>query len=364
MKILGRDISFFTGKAITKELQDLRVRVESQDKQLTQAAVWVNSMRPVAEFMNTNYGGVQMHRFPYPLAEARELMFVSDTLFTIINSRTKAVFRNGYEQAPAFVRKCPECLTEYQSENKKCDYCDVKTKEPDEQQRKDMNILYNAFMTKINANDQTLQDIHEPCDIDLNSLDDMYMLILFDYTYNVRREITYKKPREVIRADPIMMQIIADATGRLGFDERGLPFLFCPEHRYMRQVNTEVCQVGDCGTKLVQAAYVAMNSYALDTSKPIFYMRDEVVHRNKFHKSMTYGASPIRKVWRKVHALMAMDRYIQKYYQDMGIPRGAVIFDTNDMIGLKAQLDNLKDKKDRNPAEMAYLGQTRVNDFE
>lgn len=358
VKLLGKEVGLFSNP-LKKELQDLQVVLNNREQQLKHSAVMIDSLqaalRPMMDFTsNLSAGGIQYHRYPYSLSEMYETFFLSDTLFTCANARTKAVFRNGYETAPVFVRKCPECLTEYQSKNEECDTCGTKTVEPDEKQRKNVNLLYEAFMTRVNSNGQNIQVIQEIEDTDLNAIDDMFMLTLFNYEFS-GQYISSMTPVEILRADPRIMKMIADKTGRPGYDEKGMPVYACVVHRIGSPQTTEKCS--QCGKANYIAKYVALNSYGGD--KNIYYFDWEVIHESKFHPSLTYGMSNVHKVWRKVHALMAMDKFIQEYYEAQRMPRSAVIFDTNNIPDLKSQISDARDKHGRNSAEPVYLGVTR-----
>src|SRR3990167_936908 len=97
MKLLGREVGLFSNP-LTKELDELKVKFANSQTQLKHAAVIADSMRPAMDFMqNLSSGGIQYQRYPYSLSEMYETVFLSDTLFTVINARNKAVFRNGYE---------------------------------------------------------------------------------------------------------------------------------------------------------------------------------------------------------------------------------------------------------------------------
>lgn len=353
MKLLGREIPILGGSSIKKDFEDLKLKFDHQQEQLKHAAVIADSMRPAMDYMNNfSAGGIQYQRYPYSLNDIYETFFLSDTLFTCANARTKAVFRNGYETAPVFVRKCPECLTEFQADNEECTECGAKTREPDETQRKQINILFNAFTDKVNANGQNIQVVQELNDTDLNAVDDMFLLTLFEYEFSGSK-ISNMTPREIVRGDPRVMKLIADRSGRPGFGDDGKPIYACVIHRFQPQ-KTEKCQ---CGKDNFIAYHVAMNSYA--GGKDIYYFDWEVIHESKFHPSLTYGTPNPFKVWRKVHALMAMDKFIMDYYTKERMPRSGVIFDTNNIPDLKAQIQEARDKQKQNSAEPLYLGVKR-----
>ena len=272
MNILGRNISFFANKYVTKELSELKVRYSEQQNQLRQTNLVLGSLRPISDSISIS--NPRFKSFPkFQLDQVYNMFYFSDTLFTVINTRTKACFRNGYETIEAFVRKCPECETEYQSNMETCEKCGADTVEPDQSQRVTINKMYRDLMVKANENDQNLQTVQEGFDIDLNVADDGYLLTIFRYEISSGK-IKTATPLEIIKIDPRYIMPNVDPTGRLGFDSNGKEMPFCVNHRDSLQNGNEACST--CGCKLELAAYTAVGGKG--KTEKLFYSKNEI-HR-------------------------------------------------------------------------------------
>lgn len=349
-------------ETVQKSMADsYKIEIETMKKTYEEKLQYVNKQLEVVGIMRaSNYGsdrpnadmyrainqsGVQMPLYPLPMLELYDMALYSDTLRTTIFAKATETFRNGIETYQRFVRKCPECDTEFEEENLKCDNCNVDTVSPDVNQLKMLNSLVKQFRTSVNENGQTLIDVLKSEDIDVNIIDDMYHIVTFEYIYSPKGEIANKIPKEHLRGHPIFMKKIADYAARPGRDATGQQVYTCPVHRD-QLLKIDRCGEDQCGKMCYPAHFVAIG---MPNRKPLYYFEWEVIHISEFSPSLTYGFPPVITVWQKAQALMDMDKYVKDYYQQQRPPKGMLMVPSTDFNGLLEAWEQYKEKLKENP---------------
>ena len=264
----------------------------------------------------------------------------SGELVTILRALRGEMFRNGYKIKPKFMSKCPECGKEYQTKVTDCDECGGTQKMivPDNKLVRDTEL----FLKRVNDNGQSLIELSEIVEDDANIIDRLFILFINDYEFNdLSGEIVSRKVREIIRVDPLAIRPLRDKSGNPGSIDDGQKVYFCLQHRNVLQRNEGKCH---CGLSLKRAFYETQHG----TSKQ-YYSEDEVVYENKYKKGFGDGWSPIASVWEKLLTLMAMDSYMREYYQNMGQPKGLLLFNSRNRDSIQNALNEAREQVRINP---------------
>jgi len=266
--------------------------------------------RPQVNQILSLAGSDALPNYPVNPRMLYEMAYYSDVLRTIINALRVEIFRNGAEVKEKFVVKCTQCGKEFQHEDKdmRCDICGGQLREPNIQQK----ITLEQLVEKVNENEQTLLDVCKSVEDDLNIMDIGYFIVRKEYELQ-NNQIVDSKVVEIIRGDPLSMRIIADKTGRMGYDVNGKEIKVCIQHRDTPQDGTK-CRI--CGLPLFRAYYKTRVKEAWH-----YYIKGEVLHVNKY-STLLYGFPPTLTLWLKLSTLLAQDRYIRLYYQLQRTPRG------------------------------------------
>lgn len=241
--------------------------------------------------------------------------------------------RNKGKVAPRWLRKCPSCGTEFQSEKEKCPECDVPTVKPS----LDQKALLEAFIEDPNAAD-------EIGDIQKSSY--RYMLRLSDWYISIQKaDLTKLSPITIYVEDAAKMRVCADKHGNLGNGD-----YFCPNcvGEYPEISYPEGAQCTFCGnTALKETAYIH-----LDGSVKARWARDEMLH-GKLDPNLpsVYGWSREIRILTTLSTIQAMDDFNFDNYSE-GKLGNILVFeglsqtDANDLAE-KAKLQ--KNKPELNP---------------
>ena len=325
-------------------------------------------------YMSTDTGA-KLPIFPFPLIMIYELANNIDALRIPIETINREMFKNGFEVVEKFKYKCNNCSKEFQypplpeddpetpeDESKgtmRCDTCNsTDLVRPIPENRK---ILEDLMINSVNGNEQTLEDIMRMVERDLEIADNGYILVLKSYAFNEKGEILDKKNKikELIRADPTQVAMIADSDGRIGYDDKGHKVRVCPhaEHREHRILDEEYCNVTSDGRHSVPLralkAICEVNSvYSLGIPNPkrYVYAEGEVIWKaGKYRPDLVYGFSPVYSVWSKVMALSHMDEYIRKYFDKMRPPRGMLVISSRNYETFRKSWDALEEAATEDP---------------
>lgn len=315
---------FFSEKEVNKKLNDAS-----------------SEMRPERGLGTSDFKAFEYRYDNVFMAVLYDYAYYSDTYRTILNALVREIFRNGSEFKPKFVKKCTgkKCGKEFEYDTDECDECHSMTRNPATMQKK----KGEEFFSNVNLNMQTLIDVAEECEQDLDIVDNAYMIMIKKYYYNREGAIIAADPVEIIRGDPLVMRKIIDRFGRLGYDQTtSNPVRVCPEHRGTNQGSKEVCE--QCGKKTYPAHYMTFNA-----SNTVYYIDKEVCHKTKYTKTLFYGFPPMLSVMYKVRTLLAMDNYCYQYYGGQKAPKGVLLINTSNMASLKKGWDEFITKVKSDP---------------
>ena len=281
----------------------------------------IGELRPIDSYVEVgNRDLAKIPFFPLDLNVVYDLYNNSDVLRVVIDKLVKETFRNGLWIKPAFKKKCAVCKTEYDATVSKCVVCgSEKLIEPfDNTKYKILN-----WMKNVNYNGQSLKEVLMDIDYDLNLFDNAYVLVRKKYVFNSKGEVVGAEPIELLRASPLMINLVMDKEGRLGRDDYGNIVAFCPEHREVAEsVDPQAFEEGKakcsiCGKKLVPAYYMAQRH-----GKRVYYTKGEVLHVKKFTHGVGYGYPMPFTLYAKLMILIKMDMFILWAYHLQRSPYG------------------------------------------
>lgn len=187
-----------------------------------------------------------------------------------------------------------------------------------------------------------------------NTIDDCYLILVKEYTFNEAGEIDGSKIKEILRGNPLFIRMIADRTGRPGRDNDGDVMVTCPIHRENRQKESIGTICPECGKRMYKTDFVAHPMGvavmgAMEPKRRTHYIEGEIIHGSRYMPSLTYGFPLTLACYQKVITLMNMDRYIKKYYEKMRAPRGLLLINSRNAESLKKAWDWLIKKTIKNP---------------
>lgn len=244
-------------------------------------------------------------------------------------------------------------LDEEQAGEIMCDDCgSTDLLRPEPTHRK---ILERLYKHEVNGNGQTLKDIAQQLERDLEIADNAYLLMLKSYDIDEdAKEIVGERVAEILRIPPAQVALIADSDGRIGYDDNGNQIFVCPryEHRNKR-LTSPFCD--RCGIKALGAVLEVNSVYSAATPQPkrVVYGKGEIIWKaGKYKPDILYGFSPIYAIWSKVMALAYMDEYVRKYFDKMRPPRGMLVIASRNYETFKKAWDTLQAKAEEDPYEV------------
>ena len=201
-----------------------------ETRKLKEAVRYLKSVffeeRPDLELLEQfGASGIRLPTFPLPPYYLYDIVYHSDTLFTIVRSINWAIFRNGFKFEPKFVKKCEDCQAEFDFNpaDGVCQKCSGPLREPDQQQA---DSFMEVLKKSVNQNGQPLSLVCRIAEGDLEVRDDLFVLCLKEYLFNESGEIVGARVKEIVRANPNNMVVIADNQWRAGRDDEATSFLF------------------------------------------------------------------------------------------------------------------------------------------
>lgn len=208
------------------------------------------------------------------------------------------------------------------------------------------------FLSRCNSNGQTIQEVSEELEDDLNIFDDAYMLFAFSYSDQGMPE----KLLEVLRVDPKYMGLVMNDQDMCGRDNKGNFIMTSVSDRTNRHVvpfdQAENAVNPANGEKMYPIWYSHRGMNGSET----FYFEHEIVHANRYMPSKRYGYSPVITLWEKVQTLLAMDQYVQQLYQGQRPPKGILMARTGNSEALSTAWEKMKSKVKENPHLPGLLG--------
>lgn len=262
--------------------------------------------RPTVPRVNiTEESDIRLPPYPYSMHHLYELSYSSPVLSLSQIKIKQEIFREtrriGFDFEEKFKFRCEECDTEMEEIVDQCDYCDSTSLVKADPRQK---LIWKKLLIKANSANQTLYDVLEELEDDLNIADDAYLILVKDYVL-IEGQV-FGKIRELMRGDPVRMRIVSDLTGR-----RGGKLWTCPEHRGVIASVEGVCH--ECGFILREIHYVETLTGGKD---PIaVFIEGEVIHSSKYRQSRLYGISPVFTLWVLSYTMVLMDHYIKNLYQ-------------------------------------------------
>jgi len=294
--------------------------------------------RPTASNTGSSHG-YNVPRYYWPTWTLYEVSYNSDVLTTIQRTLKQEVFRNKFE-----------IVKERDTDP---DYLSYEGYEPKE---KDRQKLIKQFKN-INSNKQTLKQVLEEIEDDLNIIDDAYMSFLYDYQFDSDGYIDFEKSEvlETIRSEPIFMRIVMGYKGIPGTDSGGNYVMSCPNHRNNEWKNITECP--KCGMKLYQAHF-----YFQAEQEREYYFNWEVVHASRYRPSKSYGYSPVITTYQKTFTLFAQDSYVKEVYEGKRPPKGGLFFNTSNTDSLEKNWEKAVDMSQENPNLPFIMAVTNTGD--
>lgn len=269
----------------------------------------------------------------------------SDVLSIIVNSLRQEIFRNGFE-----------VLEEWKADP---DISVFDPQEiPDDTEALDAERLrILKFFKNVNANHQTIIDVFKELEDDINTVDDAYMLLLYNYLYEESGDFE-KDIQEVLRVDPKVIELVHNDQEILGMDKEGNWLLSCPSDRTNIVMKTKHYDKENppvhprTGHKLYPVHY----KHTGVASEEMYYFSWEIIHKSRYNPTKTYGHSPILHVWRKVATLIYQDDYMRELYHGKRPPKGLLVAKTGNRESLNAAWKEVLARAKRNPHMIQLLG--------
>lgn len=199
----------------------------------------------------------------------------------------------------------------------------------------------NDFLKCCNENSQTLKEVFEELEDDLNTFDDCYGLLLKKYEVNELNEIMSGNVNEFIRLNPLTVTMVFDNLQRIGRDEEGKVLYFKINDR---SETTYEAYDKKTGLQNLRACYKVKGK-----DKDIYYDRTEIIHCSKYKPSKLYGFSPLYSLYNKIMILLNQDKYIKDYYSGNKAPKILITANTSNTASFKQALKEWKDKTRQDP---------------
>jgi len=210
----------------------------------------------------------------------------------------KECTRNGGHIHPRFMRKCPLCKTEFQTDKETCPDCNVVTKKPDIEQKQKLQ----AFLTDPNRDDELI-------DIQVSCL--RYMLSCSDWYISIQKADLKKfSPLTIYVEDSTKIHICVDKHDNLGNGE-----YFCPRcvSNYPGDKYPQGGKCSRCGnTELKETAYIYKDGQVQGR-----WARDEILHGTLDpNRPSRYGLSRVITCLQTIYSIAAMSQFNLDTYTD------------------------------------------------
>ena len=264
-------------------------------------------------------------------------------LRSILQHLTVETFRKGWDWKAKFVVRCTECEQEYQQQVDECKACGGELRKADRGQ-----IEYaEGVLNHNNRMTQTFIDVLREVEMDLNIVDDAYVVLTKEYFVDPdSRKPMFFRIKEVSRADPIFMRIMSDKRGIRG----GTQYTSLIDRSYRTSDSTKPCPLS--GMPVVPIHYINLAG----VGNGQVYTEGEVIHVSKWSPSKLYGRSPVATMWRQVNTLIAMDNYVYSAYQKRRMPRGVMVIKSSNMETVERTARNIQEHLERDPNYIPTIG--------
>lgn len=264
-------------------------------------------------------------------------------LRSILNHLNVETFRKGWGWKPKFVVKCSQCDEEYQQQVDECPSCNGPTRKADRGQ-----IEYaDELLKNRNGMGQDFIEILREIEMDLDIVDDAYIVLTKEYYIDPKtQKPAFFRIKEISRADPIFMRILADKRGVRG----GSQYTSLVDRSFRTSDPDAKCP--KTGMAVVPIHYMNLAG----VGKGQVYTEGEVIHLSKWSPSKLYGRSPVATMWRQVNTLIAMDNYVYSAYQKRRMPRGVMVIKSSNMETVERTARNIQEHLERDPNYIPTIG--------
>ena len=264
-------------------------------------------------------------------------------LRSILNHIATETFRKGWDWKPKFVCKCRDCDAEYHKEMDECPDCGGEVRPPDKQQLEYAKILLETE----NRMGQSFLEVLREVEMDLNIVDDAYVILTKEYFVDpATGQPQFYRVKEISRADPIFMRMVADKRGMKG----GKQYTSLLDRSFRTSDKDEKCP--KTGLPVIPIHY--MNLAGVGAGQ--VYTEGEVIHISKWSPSKLYGRSPVATLWRQVNTLIAMDNYVYAAYQKRRMPRGVMVIKSSNLETVERTARNIQEHLERDPQYIPTVG--------
>lgn len=287
----------------------------------------ISTPAPMVETVDTGTeSDIRLPRVPF----AQELYYMmrwqSVILRMVCYKIKQEIFRetrkDGWTFEPKFRLKCVECGAEYDNVIDSCQFCDSETlRTPISAQKK----VWEKFALTCNKADQSFLTVCSELEDDLNTTDDLFLVVLKEYIIGPHDEL-YAKVVGLMRGDPTKFRIVSNLAG-----ERGGRYWVCPSHRDHAEETPGRCT--ECQELLRDVHYVETEAGGKNAIK--YYIEGEVIHASKYEPSRLYGISPVFTLWVITRTLQLIDKYNQNLYEK-GRLKGVLAISTDNKEYLKS----------------------------
>ncbi len=261
----------------------------------------------------------------------------------MINSLRNEIFRNGLEVPSLFDSRCTSCGTDYDYKLRACESCgSTNIIGPSVSDRE---LLERFIEEPVNTNHQRLMDVLKECELDLEIVDDMWVIVQLSYSH-AKGLILQRQIEEIWRAHPGNMAWSIDATGRIGQHE-----YTCIDHRDVRSTTDGMCSI--CGSILHPVVAVQFRPGTQDII--MRYIRGEVIHESKYAPTAHYGYPPALTLWQLLILTNAQEQYMATYYREKKAPNSMLGIPTKNPTMLKTFMEEMKEKLRKDPHEIPYF---------
>ncbi|RME52495.1 phage portal protein [Candidatus Woesearchaeota archaeon] len=318
-----------------------KAEVEALKKELGK---WKRATRPAAGDLYKPESVVPY--YPFPPDTVYTVAKYSDVLTGMHRALRTEIFRNGIEVI--------------ESQDQDTENTDREEETPF-QHKSRKEIL--AKLERINLNGQSIIELLEQLEDDINIIDHAYMWIRYDYFVDSTGEITDKEFVEAIRLHPATMMAIKNNADEFGKDDQGNTLKAAPSDRSQVFTNRDYHPV--TGEKLYPVWWKQTSEKG-----EYYFFEWEIVHATRYRPE---GFSPIITAWQKVRTLQYQDKYFLELYEGKRPPKGLLAFYVANRESMKKAWDDMIERAKENPhlpgiigippAATGGNGQTKVMEF-
>ncbi len=264
-------------------------------------------------------------------------------LRSILNHLCVETFRKGWAWKPKFVVKSIDTDQEFGQQYESDPETGGEMRKADRSQIEYADMVFRST----NEMGQTFIDVLRELEMDLNIVDDAYLVVTKEYFIDPKtKAATFFRIKEISRADPIFMRILSDKRGVRG----GNQYTSLVDRSFRTSDPNDKCPT--TGMNVVPIHY--MNLAGVGNGQ--CYTEGEIIHLSKWSPSKLYGRSPVATMWRQVNTLIAMDNYVYSAYQKRRMPRGIMVIKSSNMETVERTARNIQEHLERDPNYVPTIG--------